>query len=189
MIGWEGDSKGEAPGGRQQKGPRYVCRGYTCGQGAREAYLSNLGGVGVIDEVTHEREPHAARQADVEPFHVHAHKRGVLRLNCRHMLLQGEAALHGGEPAAGKLAPDRDARCGELGSTRHGHLGTARRGQESALERCVEHVKEHAEGVPGGRVAGGKVERAQDGVRDLAVHEAVGDGEELRVEREARRRE
>jgi len=53
----------------------------------RAIELCHLGGVGSIDEIAHDREPRAARQADVEPIHVHAHERGVRGLDRRQILL------------------------------------------------------------------------------------------------------
>eukprot|EP00964_Phaeocystis_antarctica_P124752 scaffold88380_cov68-Phaeocystis_antarctica.AAC.1 len=155
----------------------------------RAVELRNLGGIGPVDQVAHDREPRAACQADVEALHVHAHERGVGGLDRRHIRLQGEAALHGGEPAARQLAPHRHARRGEPGGARRWRREGTGGGPLRALERAIEHVEEHAEGLAGGGVARREVQHAEDGVRDLPVDEAVGDGEELRVEREARRRD
>jgi len=75
-------------GDRWEVGTGHV-RGRVCGgrERSRETRLCHLGGVRSIDEIAHDREPRAARQADVEPIHVHAHERGVRGLDRRKILL------------------------------------------------------------------------------------------------------
>lgn len=57
-----------------------------------------------------------------------------------------------------------------------------------SLERAIKHVKENSERVAGGGIARGDVERAEYCVSDLPVDESVGDGQELRDDRQVRSR-